>query len=91
MSKHTSVRLDDHFQTFIAAQLREGRYRSINEVVRAGLELLEHQVRLKALRAALIEGEQSGFTEDFDFDSFIKEKLQCDTGDTVRSGPPPRE
>jgi antitoxin ParD1/3/4 len=36
MSKHTSVRLDEHFQTFIAAQLREGRYRSASEVVRAG-------------------------------------------------------
>ncbi len=65
MSKHTSVRLDEHFQTFIAAQLREGRYRSANEVVRAGLALLEHQVKLEALRAALIEGEQSGFIEDF--------------------------
>jgi antitoxin ParD1/3/4 len=50
MSKHTSVRLDEHFQTFIAAQLREGRYRSANAVVLAGLALLEHQVKLDAPR-----------------------------------------
>lgn len=78
MSKHTSVRLDEHFQTFIAAQLREGRYRSANEVVQAGLVLLEHQVRLEALRAALIEGEQSGFPEEFDFDAFIEEMHRKD-------------
>jgi len=78
MSKHTSVRLDEHFQTFIAAQLREGRYRSANAVIVAGLALLEHQTKLAALRAALIEGEESGFVEEFDFEAFIEEMLQRD-------------
>ncbi len=78
MSKHTSVRLGEHFQTFIAVQLREGRYRSANEVVLAGLALLERQVKLEALRAALIEGEQSGFPEEFDFDAFIEERRRED-------------
>lgn len=73
MSKHTSVRLDEHFQILIATQLREGRYRSAAEVVRAGLALLEQRTKLEALRAALIEGEQSGFLEEFDFDAFIEE------------------
>ena len=73
MSKHTSVRLDEHFQTFIAAQLREGRYRSANAVVLAGLALLEHQVKLETLRAALIEGEESGFAEEFDLEAFMEE------------------
>jgi antitoxin ParD1/3/4 len=71
MSKHTSVRLDEHFQTFITAQLREGRYRSANEVVRAGLTLLEHHSRLDGLRTALIEGEQSGEPTTLDAERFL--------------------
>ena len=78
MSKRTSVRLDEHFQTFIAAQLREGRYRSANAIILAGLALLEHRLKLDALKAALIEGEESGFAEDFDFDAFIEEMHQRD-------------
>ena len=77
MSKNTSISLSDHFQTFIEGQISDGRYGSASEVVRAGLRLLEErEARLAALRAALIEGEESGFIEDFDFDAFIAEKLQ---------------
>ncbi len=32
-----------------------------------------HEARLAKLRAALEEGEESGFVEDFDFDAFIAE------------------
>ncbi len=90
MSKHTSVRLDEHFQTFIAAQLREGRYRSANAVVLAGLALLEHRTRLEALRAALIEGEESGFIDDFDFDAFVDEKPRGEGAEAAKSRPPPQ-
>jgi len=42
--------------------------------VRAGLRLLESQeTKLAALRAALIEGEESGVIENFDFDEFLTE------------------
>ena len=77
MAKNTSVSLGDHFSDFVDRQLAHGRYGSASEVVRAALRLLEeHEVRLEALRAALIEGEQSGSSAPFDFDRFVEEKNQ---------------
>lgn len=73
MGKNTSISLSDHFVSFIEAEVEKGRYGSASEVVRAGLRLLEDQeARIAALRAALEEGEASGFDEEFDFDTFIK-------------------
>jgi antitoxin ParD1/3/4 len=64
MSKNTSFSVGEHFTTFIEAQITEGRYNSASDVVRAGLRLLEEQeTKLAALRAALIEGEESGVSE----------------------------
>lgn len=73
--KNTSVSLGDHFAAFAQAQVQAGRYNSTSDVVRAGLRLLEErEARLKALRQALVDGEQSGASEPFDFEAFIAEK-----------------
>ena len=75
MGKNTSVSLGDHFAAFIERQVAEGRYNSASDVVRAGLRLLEDQeAKLAALRAALVEGEQSGPSTPFDFEAFIARK-----------------
>lgn len=72
MAKNTSMSLGDHFTGFIDEQLRTGRYGSASEVVRAGLRLLENQeARERALRDALIAGEQSGAPSSLDADSFL--------------------
>ncbi len=75
MAKNTSVILGDHFAEFIERQVDEGRYGSASDVVRAGLRLLEErEMKIEALRTALVEGEQSGAPVPFDFDAFVARK-----------------
>ena len=72
MARNTSVSLGDHFTSFIDAQVQAGRYGSASDVVRAGLRLLqEHEAKVKALEAALIEGEESGEPRPFDSKAFL--------------------
>lgn len=83
MSKNTSIALSEHFQTFIEGQVAEGRYGSASEVVRAGLRLLEErEARLATLRAALIEGEESGAPQAFDVEAFLVEMAEMEPANT---------
>lgn len=73
MTKNTSISLGDHFDKFIAAQLKSGRYGSASEVVRAGLRVLEDmEARRERLRQLLEEGERSG-TADYSYNSLMDE------------------
>ncbi|QFS89853.1 Antitoxin ParD1 [Mycobacterium sp. THAF192] len=75
MGKNTSFSLDEHFSAFIEGEVASGRYRSASDVVRTALRLLEErELRLRALRQALVDGERSGESTPFDFDDFIARK-----------------
>nr|WP_314256699.1 type II toxin-antitoxin system ParD family antitoxin [uncultured Devosia sp.] len=72
MARNTSVSLNDHFADFIDEQVGTGNYGSPSDVVLAGLSLLEEQqAKVKALRDALREGEESGEPIPFDRDAFL--------------------
>ena len=73
MARNTSIVLGEHFDEFISAQIRHGRYGSASEVVRQGLRLLEeHEQKVEALRQALIEGENSGAIGPFDIQDTLR-------------------
>eukprot|EP01035_Chromulina_nebulosa_P012967 gene12967-17263_t len=77
MGKPTSILLDDDSEAFIGRQIAGGRYNNPDEVVAAGLRLLrDHDDEIEAIHAALIEGEESGIAEDFDFDAFLAMKRE---------------
>ncbi len=57
----TSFTLGDHWERFIKEQIETGRYATASEVLRDSLRLLERRdAKVEALRAAIIEGEESG-------------------------------
>lgn len=78
MPRNTSIALGDHFAGFIDAQVKDGRFASASEVVRAGLRLLEeHEAKVRALQNALIAGEESGEAKPFDNARFV-ERMRAD-------------
>lgn len=75
MASVTSFALGDHFREFAQRKVREGRYGSTSDVIRAGLRLLEAQEEsIEALRRAIDEGENSGPAVLFDIEEFIAER-----------------
>jgi len=75
--KTPSVSLGAHFNNFIHDQVQTGRYRSANDVIRAGLRLLEdYNVKLHTLQGALIAGEEDP-PVPFDSESFLKRMQQA--------------
>lgn len=73
MARTVTVSLGPHYEEFIQASIAGGRYNNVSEVVRAALRRLEEdEARLAAIRAALIEGEESGIAEDFDPQAFVQ-------------------
>ncbi|MBA5791694.1 type II toxin-antitoxin system ParD family antitoxin [Flavobacterium sp. xlx-214] len=73
MAKNTSILLGDYFDNFINSQIKDGKYSSASEVIRAALRLFEHEETKKAeLIKELKKGEKSGFSTNFNRESFKK-------------------
>lgn len=73
MAKNTSILLGDYFDNFISQQIKSGRFSSASEVVRAALRMFEYEEHKRAeLVNELKKGENSGFAEDFERQSFLK-------------------
>jgi antitoxin ParD1/3/4 len=71
--RNANITLGNRFEAFAKKQVRSGRYGSVNEVIRAGLRLLEErEAKAELLRLALIEGENSG-KADYSLDKLAKE------------------
>ncbi|MFN5621099.1 MAG: type II toxin-antitoxin system ParD family antitoxin [Flavobacteriales bacterium] len=74
MAKNTSILLGDYFDDFINKQLKDGRYSSASEVIRAALRVFEQEESKKtALINELKKGEKSGFINDFDSQKFLRD------------------
>lgn len=41
MSNNTSISLGNYFDQFIHAQISTGKYKNVNEIIKAGLRFLE--------------------------------------------------
>ena len=59
-----NVNLTDELEHFVLKKVKSGRYENASEVVRAALRILEreeqqYEMKLKALRAAIDEGDTS--------------------------------
>jgi antitoxin ParD1/3/4 len=63
-----NINLTPQMDSFVDAKIRSGQYANASEVLRAGLRALERGeqedlIKLDALRAAALAGEESGIAE----------------------------
>lgn len=73
MPRNTSVTLGEHFDDFVAEKIRQGRFQTVSEVVRAGLRSLEeNEANLELLRTKLQAGENSPVASDFNGETFLQ-------------------
>ena len=73
-----NVSLSKTFEAYIQKQLDEGTYNNASEIIREALRLKMqqdeiYQTRLESLRAAIIQGEESGDAALFNMEDIIKE------------------
>ena len=79
-AKTQTLSLGEHWNKFIEDHIgKNGRYATASELVLDGLRLLEEKEansKLEGLRAALIEGEESGDAGVLDMENIKKEARQ---------------
>ena len=69
-----NVTLGDHYEAMVTRMVESGRYSTVSEVIRDSLRLLEdkeqaREIKLEALRALIVEGDDSGEPEPLDMDA----------------------
>ena len=76
VSKNTSIALGKPFTDFARRKVESGEFGSTSEVVREAMRHFVHEdAKREALRAALIQGENSGPAVPFDFDGWLEERF----------------
>jgi len=75
-----NINLTPQMNRLVASKIKSGQYANASEVLRAGLRALEEieredEVKLQALREAIIAGEASG-TADGDVVGEIRERIR---------------
>ncbi len=67
-----SIILDTKQEKIISTQIKKGRFSTSEEVVNAGLQLLEdREQKIQTLRAAIIKGKESGYLDNFDPEQYL--------------------
>lgn len=73
-TKNTSIALGQELADYARSKVASGQFGSVSEVIRDALRRAEERdVRVEALRQALIDGENSGPGVPWDVDEFLKE------------------
>jgi len=73
MQRSKSISLGNYFENFISGKINEGRFKDADEVIRAGLRLLEEEEnRILSLEKAINEGIESGTAVDFDSEKHLE-------------------
>ncbi|HOY97621.1 MAG TPA: type II toxin-antitoxin system ParD family antitoxin, partial [Catalimonadaceae bacterium] len=73
MQRSKSISLGNYFENFISGKINEGRFKDADEVIRAGLRLLEEEEnRILSLEKAINEGIESGAAVDFDSEKHLE-------------------
>jgi len=76
MAKNTSISLGPHFENFIQSQISTGRYKSVSDVVRASLRLLENDENknnMVTLEELIKESENSKMIRNYDSKKHLEE------------------
>ena len=73
-----NVSLSPVFEAYIQKQLDEGTYNNASEIIREALRLKMqqdeiYQTRLESLRAAIIQGEESGDATPFNMQDIVQD------------------
>lgn len=72
MNKPVQVTVSEHAASFVARELESGRFDTVDDVVEAGLRMLEEeQAQVERLRELLIESENDGPGEPFDREALM--------------------